>query len=72
MIRARAVALNEWTVRRRQSACAAIAVFAVFNALLLGLLNLCQALGQRFGALAEFGQHVRVATWEGPAALPLV
>lgn len=72
LIRARAVALNEWTVRRRQSACAAIAVFTVFTALLLGLLNLCQALGHRFGALAEFGQHVRVATWEGPAGLPLL
>lgn len=72
MIRARAVALNEWTVRRRQSASGAIAVFTVLTALLLGLLNLCQALGHRFGTLAGFGRHVRVATWGGPAALPLL
>lgn len=69
VLRERAIGFNEWAGRQIRTTYPALGVVAIGLAFLLALLNLMQALGNRYGALAEVGRHVAVATWRGPAAL---
>jgi hypothetical protein len=49
----------------------AIAVIAIYYALLLGLLNIMEAMGQRVASVADgVGRVTHVAIWEGPAVIP--
>jgi lysyl-tRNA synthetase class 2 len=55
---------------RLRGAFPVIASFAILTSLLLVLMNIALAAGHRFDALADGVEHFRVATWQGPAALP--
>lgn len=72
MLKARALAINEWASRRLRPAFPVIASVAIFTALLLALMNIALALGGRFDAIADGVGHVRLAVWQGSAILPAV
>lgn len=70
-MRDRAEALSGAAVRALRTAFPVIATITIFYAVLLGLLNLMQAIGHRVGMFAEgVGQATHVAMWEGPAIIP--
>ncbi len=73
MIRAKALSINEWATRCLEPAYPAIASFAICSALIMCTLNFAVAIGHGVGAAAtRAGQFVRVGTWQGPAALPIL
>jgi lysyl-tRNA synthetase class 2 len=70
LLKARALAINEWASRRLRTAFPVIASLAIFTALLLALMNIAVALGGRFEPIADGFEHVRLAVWQGSAILP--
>jgi lysyl-tRNA synthetase class 2 len=71
VIRSKAIAFSEVATRAMRTAFPAIAVIAIYYALLLGLLNIMEAMGQRVASVADgVGRVTHVAIWEGPAVIP--
>ena len=73
MIRSRAIAAGEVAARALRTALPAVAVVAVLYALLLGALNIMQAIGDRFSTVTGGVERItHVAMWDGPAVAPLL
>lgn len=71
MIRSRAIAAGEVAARALRTALPAVAVVAVLYALLLGALNIMQAIGDRFSTVTGGVERItQVAMWDGPAVAP--
>lgn len=69
-LKTRAVAINEWAARRLRGSFPFIASFTILTSLLLALMNIALAVGNRFSALASGAERFHAVTWQGPAALP--
>ncbi|HEY5526421.1 MAG TPA: phosphatidylglycerol lysyltransferase domain-containing protein [Candidatus Anoxymicrobiaceae bacterium] len=70
-MRSRAIAVTDVAARALRTAFPVLAIVAIYYALMLALLNIMQALGQRLGVIASgIDKHAHFATWEGPALFP--
>lgn len=73
MARGREATANGIASRYLRTAYPVMAWLAVCYAVVLGFLNIGQALGSRLGTFATgVEQHLHFATWQGPTALPAI
>jgi lysyl-tRNA synthetase class 2 len=73
LIRSKAIAFGEVAARALRTAFPVIAVVAIYYALLLGVLNIMQAMGNRFSTVTGGVERLtHVAMWDGPAVVPLL